>query len=87
MNSYVQLILMIFSFCYGNLIFVTNRLQEKLFKHKNLIIRLIGNILYINIMALFYLLVLYKLNCGSLHIYFILLIFSGYIVKSVKYCK
>ncbi len=78
---------MIFSFCYGNLVFVTNGWQEKVFKDKNFIIKIIGNILYINLMALIYILILYKLNFGELHIYFTLLIFSGYIVKSVKYCK
>lgn len=87
MNSYVQLILIIFSLFYGFLLFKFNQFNIKVFKNKNLLIKLIGNILYINTVTLLYLFVLYRLNSGELHIYFILLLIIGYVIGSVKNCK
>ncbi len=87
MNSYVQLILIIFSLFYGFWLFRFNQFNIKVFKNKNLLIKLVGNILYINTVTLLYLFVLYKLNSGELHIYFVLLLIIGYIGGSVKYCK
>ncbi len=87
MNSYVQLILIIFSFFYGYWLFNFNQFNIRVFKNKNLLIKLVGNMLYINTVTLLYLFVLYKLNSGELHIYFVLLLIIGYVIGSVKYCK
>ncbi len=84
MTSYVQLICLIVSFLYGILIFYTNKLNNRLMFKKNIFIQVIGNILYINNMALLYICFLYKINNGILHIYFVLFIIVGYLVMSVK---
>lgn len=84
MNSYIQLICLIFSFVYGFVIYFTNRINYKILCNKGLVVSVVGSILYVNNMALFYLFFLYKINFGILHIYFLLFIVLGYIFGSVK---
>lgn len=84
MNSYVQLICLIGSFLYGCLLYYTNKFNEKILQNKSIIFRIICRLLYVNNMALLYILFLYRMNSGILHIYFVLFIFFGYLIMSVK---
>ncbi len=84
MNSYVQLTCLVISFLYGILLYFTNKLNEKIFKKKSFIIKIVGFVFYINNMALLYILFLYKINYGILHIYFIMFMLLGYFLISVK---
>lgn len=87
MNSYIQLFLIIFSFIYGNVLYYLNDMNIKLFKKNNFIIKIIGLLLYVVVIVMFYIFVLYRLCYGELHIYFILLIVLGYVNQCVKKCK
>lgn len=69
---------------YGMLLNILNLFNIKLIKDKPLLIKIIISILYILNVTLLYILFLYKLNYGVLHIYFILLIIMGYIFGTVK---
>lgn len=84
MNSYIQFICLVGSFLYGMLLNILNLFNIKLIKDKPLLIKIIISILYILNVTLLYILFLYKLNYGVLHIYFILLIIMGYIFGTVK---
>lgn len=84
MNSYIQLICLIVSFIYGIILYYSNKINYKMFKNMNYILKIIGSILYINNMALLYIIFLYYMNSGVMHIYFILFMILGYIVASVK---
>lgn len=84
MNSYIQLICLVVSFLYGILLYYCNNINYRLFKDKNILLRSIGGILYINNMALLYIGFLYNINFGIMHIYFILFIVLGYVFVSVK---
>lgn len=87
MNSYVQLFLLVFSFIYGKIVFCLNNINIKVFNNKNIIVKIIGNLFYINNMTLIYILVLYKACYGELHVYFILVMLFGYVLECVKKCK
>lgn len=84
MNSYTQLICLVVSFLYGICLYFTSVINFKLFKKKNIIVKTIGNILYVNNMALLYIWFLYSINGGILHIYFVVFIILGYLMISVK---
>lgn len=86
MNSYVQLICLIVSFLYGFFINITNNINFKIINNKNIFIKIIISLLYLFNISLLYVVFLYKINNGMLHIYFTLLIFIGYLF-SVKRCK
>lgn len=56
----------------------------KILKGKNILVKILGSILYILNVSLLYILFLYKINYGVLHIYFVLFMILGYIGISVK---
>ncbi len=84
MNSYVQLICLILSFGYGILLYYFNQFNYRIFINKNIVLKIIGSLLYVNNATLLYIYLLYRINSGILHIYFILFIVLGYIFSSVK---
>ena len=84
MNSYIQLICLVFSFLYGCFIYYSNNLNIKIIKNKNILIKLILSIIYVFNISMLYVLFLYKINYGVLHIYFVLLIILGYVMVCVK---
>lgn len=84
MSSYIQLICLTVSFIYGMLVYYLNVLNEKMIKNKNFISKIIISLLYIFNVSLLYVVFLYKINSGILHIYFILFIIIGHIFISVK---
>ncbi len=84
MKSYVQFISLLGSFIYGVVVFYLNKFNYKLIKDVNIIFKLIISILYVFNISLIYVLFLYKLNNGILHIYNILFMLVGYILFLVK---
>ncbi len=87
MNSYIQLISLIISFIYGIVLYYLNLFNIKKFNNKNIIIKSLIYILYLFDISLLYVCILYKLNNGILHIYFILCILLGYGIVCVKKCQ
>ena len=83
MNSYVQLIVIVFSFCYGFLLYYLNNIQKKILLHRTLFNKVLIMFLYCNIMSLLYVFILIKINSGILHIYFIMSLIIGYLIASV----
>ena len=84
MSSYVQLVSLISSFIYGIILYYFNFLNFKFIKNKNIIVVIIVSLLYLFDISLLYVLFLYKLNGGVLHIYNILFIIIAYVLMSVK---
>lgn len=84
MSSYIQLICLIVSFCYGACINYANRFNLKLIRNKMIISKFIIVLLYIFNMSLLYVVFLYKINDGMLHHYFVLFIILGYYFIDVK---
>ena len=84
MNSYIQLLCLILSFIFGILIYYANIFNNNVLKRKNIIIKLMLSVLYLFNMSLLYVVLLYKLNDGVLHIYFVLLILLGYLFCCVR---
>ena len=87
MDINIQLICIIFSFIYGAFIRVIIFLNKLLIKNNNIIVNIISNILLVYLIVLLYILIIYKINKGIFHIYFLLLILLGYLFmsKNVKY--
>lgn len=84
MNSYVQCICLIVSFIFGILLYYGNKFNIRIIRNKNILIKLILSVFYIFNMSMLYVLFLYKINSGILHIYFVLLIIIGYVFMCVK---
>ena len=81
MNYKIQIISLAYSFGYGILFFFLNILNEKL-SSKNKLIYIIELFLFIIINALLYITILYKINFGILHIYFLFMLMLGFYFAS-----
>ena len=84
MNSYVQCICLSVSFIFGILLYYGNKFNIRIIRNKNILMKLILSVFYIFNMSMLYVLFLYKINSGILHIYFVLLIIIGYVFMCVK---
>lgn len=84
MNSYLQLVCLLFSFFYGifiNSIIIFNRnIIDKIRVYFKIIITM----LFIDNVSLLYIIIMYKLNNGVIHFYFYIMIVLGYVVACVK---
>ena len=84
MSSYVQLLCLLISFIYGFILYKLNYFNYKILKNKFIIFRIILYLLYILDLSILYIVILYKINKGILHIYFVIMIILGFIISSVK---
>lgn len=84
MSSYVQLLCLIISFIYGFILYKLNCFNYKILKNKFIIFRIILYLFYILDLSILYIVILYKINKGILHIYFVIMIILGFIISSVK---
>ncbi len=84
MNSFIQVISLGSSFVYGILLYYLNNVNYRIIRNKNIIAKLLISILYLFNVSIIYVIFLYKLNNGILHIYNILFILVGYVLIAVK---
>ncbi len=84
MSSYIQLVCLILSFVYGFIINKFNNIILMLIKKVNILYRLIIYITYVILLSLFYIVILFNINRGILHYYFVIFIVIGYIIGYVK---
>lgn len=84
MSSWIQLICLIFSFFYGMFISFFNEIHYSLIKNKIWLFKIISSCLYVYLISLLYVYVLYRINFGVIHIYFIILLLIGFFVSCVK---
>ena len=86
MSANIQLICLIYSFCFGILFNLINKLYFKILNRVNILFKIIFYVIYIVLISVLYMYVLFRINDGILHIYFILCILAGYYIN-VKWCK
>lgn len=80
MTSFIQLITFCVSFIYGILFYYFSICNFILIDKFNKYLKYIITIVYVLDMTVIYVIILYKLNNGYFHIYFILMVFIGYYV-------
>ena len=86
MNNYVQLYSFLFSFGFGVLFAFLNEINTKLISRSPNIFKIVITFLFVLDVSLLYLVTIYFINNGILHLYFFIFIFLGYIfsVKKIK---
>lgn len=80
MSSNLQLISFFVSFLYGVFFYLLTSLNFKLIKDLKLYMQHILTFLYVMDMIIIYVIIFYHLNKGYFHIYFILMVFVGYLI-------
>lgn len=83
----VQILSILFSFLYGNIIFWLLELNYKLLYEGKLFYRVVVSFLFVIVISLIYFICMIKINNGILHIYFYLILLTGYLLSFVIYRK
>lgn len=86
MNYKLQLISFLVSFLFGIFFYFTSLLNHKIIKKHSVVLQYIITFVYILDVSLLYILLMYKVNFGVIHIYFIGMLFLGFAFGCV-YCK
>ena len=93
MNYKIQLISFLFSFIFGGFFYLTSKLNYRLIWKFSVLFRYLITIVYILDIALLYIMFMYRINNGIIHIYFLLMLFFGFFVTGIfskklkKICK
>ena len=96
MTAKTQIIVLIFSYIYGLSFYFLSKLNSKLIKPMSKSKRSFITILFMYNIVLIYTIILYKLNQGIFHIYFLILIIIGFLsgfkllklmLNNVKICN
>ena len=80
MDSGIQLISLSISFLYGIIFYYLSIINFKVINILKNIIKNIITIIYVFDISIIYVILVYKINNGHFHIYFILMVILGYIL-------
>lgn len=83
----IQILSLLFSFGYGNLVFWLLEFNYKLLYEGRIVYRIIISFLFVMFISILYFIGLLKINNGILHVYFFLALFTGYMLSFVIYRK
>lgn len=86
MNYKLQLLSFLVSFLFGIFFYFTSLLNHKIIKKHSIVLQYIITFVYILDISLLYILLMYKVNYGIIHVYFIGMLFLGF-VFGWFYCK
>lgn len=89
MNSYVQVISLVVSFIYGILFYTFTKFNYFIIENRGVLFKFIVTLVFIIDVVVLYIYLMYKLNNGYFHIYFIIMLVVGYgiMVKSQSKLK
>ena len=87
MSLKLQIISLIISFIYGIFFNILLNLNYKIIYNEKRIIQIFGTGVFIIINSLLYFLILLKVNNGVVHIYCLLSLLLGYVLKDKKLIK
>lgn len=82
MDYKIQLLSFLVSFIYGIFFYFTSILNYKLIRRFKVWIKYIITFVYMINIAFLYLLLLFKVNNGNVHIYFLIMTFLGFITAN-----
>lgn len=85
MNNYVQVISLLVSFIYGIVFYILSKFNKYIISNKNNIVKLLVTTVYVVDMVIIYIFIMYKINFGNIHPYFIISLILGFVL-SIK-CK
>lgn len=83
MNSIVQLLSFLVSFVYGCIFYWLTRFNYGLLKDKKVTTKFIVTLVFIVDIVIIYIYLLYKINHGYFHIYFVLMLILGFSLMNV----
>lgn len=83
----VQIYSFLYSFFYGIFVFILLEVNYKLLYTGKVIYKIIVSFLFVMFISLLYFYGLVRINNGIIHIYFLMMLFTGYMLSFVIYRK
>lgn len=83
----VQIYSFLYSFFYGIFVFFLLEVNYKLLYTGKIIYKIIVSFLFVMFISLLYFYLLVRINNGIIHIYFFMMMFTGYMLSFVIYRK
>ena len=87
MDSFIQVFSFGVSFLYGLLFYLLTRFNYFILEKKNNIIKFLVTLVFIIDIVILYVYLLYKINNGYFHIYFIIVVIIGFGIMNKFYKK
>ena len=87
MNSYIQLISFFVSFIYGIFFYLLTRFNRYILVNKGWFLKFFITMIFIIDIVILYIYILYKINHGYFHLYFLITVIIGYLITYVFYLK
>ena len=87
MNSYIQLISFLVSFLYGIFFYLLTRFNKYILVNRKLFFKFFITLIFIIDIVILYIYILYKINHGYFHLYFLITVIIGFLVTHVFYPK
>lgn len=87
MDSYTQLLIIFISFTYGILFYLLAKYNLWMIKNLNTFLKYLFTLLFIVDIVIIYIYIIYKINQGIFHIYFLISLFLGYLLMSYFFPK
>lgn len=89
MDIKIQLIIFLISFLYGFILANLSYLNYKFLQGKSNFFKLLFNLIFTLDVVFVYLVILYKINYGVFHVYFLGILSVGFLIgyKCIKYVK
>ncbi len=81
----IQILSLVYSFCFGIVFFILLEINYRFLYEGKIVYRIIISFLFVIFISLLYFWGLMKINNGIVHIYFLLLLFTGYLLSFVIY--
>ena len=80
MNSYIQVLSFITSFIYGILFYLLTKFNYYIIEKVNKVLKFIVTLVFIIDIVILYVYMMYKINNGYFHIYFVALVVLGFVL-------
>ena len=87
MTSYIQIISFLISFIYGIFFYLLSRFNKYILDNKKKLITLIITTIFIIDIVILYIYIIYKINHGYFHIYFLITVIIGFSLTNIYYYK
>ena len=80
MDSYIQVISLVVSFIYGVLFSLLTKFNYFIIENRKVVFKFVVTLVFIVDVVILYIYLMYKINNGYFHIYFIIVVILGYSV-------
>lgn len=87
MSSGIQILSLLVSFGYGVVFYLVSRFNNFMVAKKSLVVQLVFSTILVVDLVILYIYIMYKINLGSVHPYFVAMVVLGYILMYFNYKK